>query len=176
MIISQKLKESNIAEYILYIWQVEDTIRAFDFDIDEIDRNIIRKYEQSREVKGDIRRWYEQLIRMMVREDIRKKGHLKITLDIIEKLSSLHQSLLQDPADKNYQELFSKALPFVNEFQQKAAAEGEGIIETCMNGLYALLLLRLQKRKVTRDTKEAMDSFRNLISYLTGRYHDRIRT
>ncbi len=173
MLISQKLIETNIAEYILYMWQVEDSIRAFRFDLDEIERNIIRKYEQSGEVKADIRQWYQQLIRMMIREDIRETGHLKITLEIAEKLSSLHQSLLQDPADKQYQELFSKALPYVSEFQQKAEAEGEGIIETCLNGLYALLLLRLQKRKINRDTKEAMDSFRNLISYLTVQYGNR---
>jgi hypothetical protein len=173
MIISRKLKESNIAEYILYMWQVEDTIRAFHFDIDEIDRNIIRKYELSREVKGNIRRWYEQLIRMMIREDIREKGHLQLTVDLMERLSSLHHSLLQDPADMRYQELFSKTLPYINEFQQKAGSEGKGVIETCLNGLYALLLLRLQKRKINRDTTEAMDCFRNLISYLTIRYQNR---
>ncbi len=172
MIISTKLKESNIAEYILYMWQVEDSIRAFDFDIDEIERNIIRNYEQSREVKGNIRQWYEQLIRMIVREDILKKGHLRITLELMEKLSALHHSLLQDPADKKYQELFSLALPYINEFQQKSGAEGQGVIHTCLNGLYALLLLRLQKRPINRDTKEAMDSFRNLISYLTVRYRN----
>ncbi len=173
MIISQKLKETNIAEYILYMWQVEDTIRAFHFDINEIDRNIIRKYEQSREVKGAIRQWYEQLIRMMVREDIREKGHLKFTLDSIDSLSSLHHSLLQEPTDKTYQELFRIALPYVNEFQKKAEAEGQGVIETCLNGLYALLLLRLQNRKINRDTGEAMDSYRNLLSYLTVRYQNR---
>lgn len=173
MIISGKLKETNIAEYILYMWQVEDTIRAFHFDLEAIDRVIIREYEQPREVKDRIRQWYEQLIRMMVREDIREKGHLKITLDLIERLTSLHQSLLQDPAERKYQELFGKALPYINEFQQKSRSEGQGIIGTCLNGLYALLLLRLQKRKINQNTGEAMDSFRNLISYLTVRYHER---
>ena len=30
MYIAQELRKSNIAEYLLYMWQVEDTIRAFD--------------------------------------------------------------------------------------------------------------------------------------------------
>ena len=33
MIISEELKQNNIAEYILYMWQTEDMIRSFDFDI-----------------------------------------------------------------------------------------------------------------------------------------------
>lgn len=173
MIISEKLKKTNIAEYILYMWQVEDSIRALNLNIEAIDRSIIRNYEQSRDVKERIRQWYEQLIRMMVREDIRTTGHLRITLDEMENLASLHQSLLQEPGDRKYQEMLGRALPYINEFQQKSRAEGQGIIETCLNGLYALLLLRLQGRQINRDTKEAMDSFRNLISYLTVRYHDR---
>lgn len=173
MIISEKLKKTNIAEYILYMWQVEDSIRALNLNIEAIDRSIIRNYEQSRDVKERIRQWYEQLIRMMVREDIRTTGHLRITLDEMENLASLHQSLLQEPGDRKYQEMLGRALPYINEFKQKSRAEGQGIIETCLNGLYALLLLRLQGRQINRDTKEAMDSFRNLISYLTVRYHDR---
>jgi len=172
MLISQKLKESNIAEYILYMWQVEDSIRALNHDIEQIDRIIIRNYDHPSNVKREIRNWYEQVIRMMVREDIRDQGHLKLTTDIIRELSSLHQSLLQENSDEQYKTLMGKALPFINEFQEKSGANGKGVIETCMNGLYALLLLRLQKKKVNQDTKEAMESFRNLISYLSAKYRE----
>ena len=37
MIISEELKNNNIAEYILYMWQTEDLIRSFDFDIEKGD-------------------------------------------------------------------------------------------------------------------------------------------
>lgn len=36
MYISQQLKQQNIAEYLLYMWQVEDLIRANGFDIERI--------------------------------------------------------------------------------------------------------------------------------------------
>ena len=32
--ISEQLRQANIAEYLLYMWQVEDTIRAYDLDIE----------------------------------------------------------------------------------------------------------------------------------------------
>lgn len=36
MIIAKKLKEQNIAEYLIYMWQVEDLIRANGCDIDRL--------------------------------------------------------------------------------------------------------------------------------------------
>ena len=41
-IASQKHKE-NIAEYLLYMWQIEDMIRAYGLDIDRIKTNVIDK-------------------------------------------------------------------------------------------------------------------------------------
>ena len=40
---SQKRKE-NIAEYLLYMWQIEDLIRANDLDLDKITQNIVAKF------------------------------------------------------------------------------------------------------------------------------------
>ena len=46
MKISQQLKEKNIAEYLIYMWQVEDLIRANKCDIDFIRNNIISRYRR----------------------------------------------------------------------------------------------------------------------------------
>jgi len=40
LVASQKRKE-NIAEYLLYMWQMEDIVRAFNLDIERIRQNII---------------------------------------------------------------------------------------------------------------------------------------
>ena len=36
MIIASQKKKENIAEYLLYMWQIEDIIRAYGLDIDQI--------------------------------------------------------------------------------------------------------------------------------------------
>ena len=36
MFISQDLRKNNIAEYLLYMWQVENIIRAFDCSLTRI--------------------------------------------------------------------------------------------------------------------------------------------
>ena len=56
---SQKKKE-NIAEYLLYMWQIEDLIRANGLDMDRIKSNILDKYtglseQQLREVHVKLR-------------------------------------------------------------------------------------------------------------------------
>lgn len=78
MIIAQAKRKENIAEYLLYMWQVEDTIRAYHFDIDEIDKNIISRFQVDDETKAKIKDWYENLIKMMELEHVKEKGHLQI--------------------------------------------------------------------------------------------------
>ena len=41
MIIARQKRKENIAEYLLYMWQVEDLIRANKFDMDSINRTVI---------------------------------------------------------------------------------------------------------------------------------------
>ena len=77
MLIAQEKRKTNIAEYILYMWQVEDLIRAHQFNIDLIEHNLISQYAQPAKIKNDIRDWYANLMLMMYREGIREKGHLR---------------------------------------------------------------------------------------------------
>ena len=46
MLIAQEKRKTNIAEYILYMWQVEDLIRAHQFNMDLIEQNLISQYAQ----------------------------------------------------------------------------------------------------------------------------------
>ncbi len=44
MIIASQKRKENIAEYLLYMWQIEDLIRANSLDLDKIKANVIDKY------------------------------------------------------------------------------------------------------------------------------------
>ena len=44
MIVSKKLKEQSISEYLLYMWQVEDLIRANNCDIDKLEQTVVAPY------------------------------------------------------------------------------------------------------------------------------------
>ncbi|MDE6171927.1 MAG: DUF4924 family protein, partial [Bacteroides sp.] len=46
MKVAQQLKAKNIAEYLIYMWQGEDLIRAHGCDSDKISKNIISRYPE----------------------------------------------------------------------------------------------------------------------------------
>ena len=63
----QKRKE-NIAEYILYLFQVEDLIRACDLDMEIIDKQLIPQYKTDTNTSTEISAWYKNLVLMMKKE------------------------------------------------------------------------------------------------------------
>ena len=71
MFIANELRKTNIAEYLLYMWQVEDTIRAFDCSISRIRREYIDRFDYTDEQKEDEADWFGNLIRMMNQEGSR---------------------------------------------------------------------------------------------------------
>jgi len=60
--IARKLKKGNICEYLLYMWQVEDLLRAFNLDIDVINERIIAPYPVSDDERKSLYGWYESLV------------------------------------------------------------------------------------------------------------------
>ena len=80
MITASVKKRENIAEYLLYMWQIEDIIRAYGLDSDRIQSEIIDRYSGLSDTqKKEMREWYESLIDMMRREDAEKSGHIPST-------------------------------------------------------------------------------------------------
>ena len=64
MFISQELRKTNIAEYLLYMWQVEDIIRSYDLSLSRIRREYIDRFDIDEEKKEEMVDWYGDLIRI----------------------------------------------------------------------------------------------------------------
>ncbi len=126
MKIAQQLKEKNIAEYLIYMWQVEDLLRANGCDIDRIRQNIILRYPE--EERPALEEWYGNLAGMMRAEGVTEKGHLQINRNVSINLTELHGELLASPKYPFYNAAYFKALPFIVELRQKERPErGIGI-------------------------------------------------
>ncbi|MDE6861041.1 MAG: DUF4924 family protein [Duncaniella sp.] len=169
-IASQKRKE-NIAEYLLYMWQIEDIIRANGLDIDKIKKNVIDKFQLNDAQRKEMEEWYESLIDMMRREEVEKTGHLQLNKNVIIQLTDLHLALLKDPRFPEYTAEFYKTLPFIVELRAKAGENPTGEIETCFNALYGMLMLRLQSKEVTSDTQNAITQITRFLALLTRNFH-----
>lgn len=172
MLIAKKLKQENIVEYLLYMWQVEDMIRANGFDVESIDRNIVSGFDQADNVKAEMCEWYENLIDMMLREDIKQSGHLIINRNTLSDISDLHNRLLKTPAETEYINAYYKTLPFIVELRAKSGNKEVSEIETCLSALYGFLLMRLQNREISGETQAAVSQISSLMRLLSQKYND----
>ena len=168
MKISQQLKEKNIAEYLIYMWQVEDLIRANKCDIDFIRNNIISRYPA--EEHAALEEWYGNLADMMRAEGVVEKGHLQINRNVIRNLTDLHAELLASTKYPFYNAAYFKALPFIVELRQKSGPKEESELETCFEAFYGVLLLRLQKKEISQGTAKAVESISSFLSLLANYY------
>lgn len=172
MIVASQKRKENIAEYLLYMWQVEDMIRAYGLDIDRIREQVIDRYpDLSDTQRREMREWYESLIDMMRREGVEKHGHLQLNRNTLSALVDLHQRLLADPRFPDYTALFYKTLPYIVELRAKAGDNPAGEIETCFNALYGMLLLRLRSREVSPETEAAIKAISTFIATLARDFH-----
>lgn len=164
MYIASRLRKENIAQYLLYMWQIEDIIRAYGLDIDRIDKEIISKFRE--ENRKALYEWYESLIDMMRREGVEKTGHLQINKNVIIQLAELHQALLRDPKFPQYTAEFYRTLPYIVDLRSKAGENRVGEIETCFTALYGMLMLRLQSKEITPATADAVKQISHFIATL----------
>lgn len=171
MIIASQKRKENIAEYLLYMWQIEDIIRANDLDIDRIRTNIIDRYDLTDAQRKEMTEWYESLIDMMRREGVERKGHLQLNKNILGQLVALHQALLKDPRFADYTAEFYRTLPFIVELRSKSGDDKAGEIETCFNALYGMLLLRLRSKEITPETQTAISQISRFIALLARDFH-----
>lgn len=171
MIIASQKRKENIAEYLLYMWQIEDIIRANDLDISKIEKNVIDRYQLSPEQKREMTEWYESLIDMMRRENVQKKGHLQLSKNVIIQLVDLHRALLKDPRFPEYTAQFYKTLPYIVELRAKSGDDKPGEIETCFNALYGMLMMRLQNKEISTDTQNAVYQITQFIKMLAKNFH-----
>jgi len=170
MFIAKKLRETNIAEYLLYMWQVEDTIRAFGCSLAVIQREYIGQFDYTEEQKEEEADWFGNLIRMMNSEGKREKGHLQINIVTMQQLCELHQQLLASTKYPFYSSEYYKVLPYIVELRNRGANKEEHEVETCFNSLYGTMMLRLKKKEISTNTAHAVKEITTLIGMLNDYY------
>ena len=170
MYISQELRKKNIAEYLLYMWQVEDIIRAYDCSLSRLRREYISQFDYTDEQKEEMTDWMGDLVRMMNQEGCREKGHLQINRIVIQQLSELNAELLESTKFPFYTSEYYKVLPFIVELRQKKGEDDVPEIETCFNALYGTMMLRLQKKEISTDTQLAIKEITTVIGMLSDYY------
>ena len=173
MKVAKEKKNSNIAEYVLYMWQIEDLLRAFHFDLVALEKNVFGIFSNEESERKEILEWYTNLVEMIETEKILEHGHLQITMNVVLDLNTLHVELLKRPEEEKYRELYYKAAPNLHEFEKRIKNKDTNEIEMMFLGLYGLLMMRIQKKDISEETEMGMKTFSDLMAALTIKYHER---
>ena len=144
-------KKDNIAEYILYLWQLEDYLRAFP-----------QQADASQEL--------HELNEMMHREGIIERGHLQLAQNALAELDELDAQLRQEEAV--YRAAVMRLQPSLNLLKAKTDRPTMSDIEACLLLLYQVMLLRIQKREISAETASVQTQATDLLRFLSKTYHD----
>ena len=169
MYISRKLREQSISEYLLYMWQVEDLIRANACDIDKIEHTVVAPYNLPDAQHAEFTEWYANLVEMMRLERVEQSGHLQINKNVIISLADLHYRLMHSQKFPFYQAAYYKALPFIVELRAKGGHD-KSELENCFDALYGVWMLRLQRKEVSKETANAVADIVKFIGLLSDYY------
>ena len=145
------LKKNNIAEYILYLWQIEDYLRAFP-------------------QQADANQELHDISEMMHQEDILKSGHLQLAQNALAELEDLHNDLLDQEA--TYRAAMIQLTPSLNILKSKTDRPTMSDIEACILLLYQIMLLKLQKRQISSETELVQKQATQILQYLSKTYKE----
>lgn len=172
MFVSEELRKNNIAEYLLYMWQVEDTVRAAGLDPDRLYDAVISGSGRSEKECQAWKQWYADLADMMRREGKVEKGHLQVNMGVLDLLADLHTRLIDSSKTEEYRDAYYKALPFIVELRAKNHSQDNNELQDCFELMYGVWMLRLQKKTISDATSQAVGVISKMIAMLASYYRD----
>ncbi len=146
-----KSKRENIAEYILYLWQIEDYLRAF---------------PQQAETNAELHDFAE----IMHREGVFTAGHTSLATNALAEMEQLHDELLDQEAQ--YRAMAIRLRPSLTLLKSKTDRPAMSDIEASLTLLYKIMLLRLQHKTVSQETALVQQQATQLLRTLSRYYYD----
>lgn len=154
--IAETLRGLNICEWLLYMWSAEDVVRS----------GKTHDTEWARFMPWWEKEWWDETARKMEAEGIGESGHLAEAERVLAELEDLHDRLSTERGTgDDYKKAYLRAAPAIHQLGGK-----EGLLRTCFVFLYGLLLLGLQKKEISEDTREAQKTVTEMLSILAGYY------
>lgn len=171
--IAEKKKAKNIGEFIIYMYQMEDLLRAYQFNMKDVKQYVVSHYPISEEEKEETFQWFQELADSMSHEGIKDSGHLKSVQSMVDLLANLHWQLLK--TDNTYFNIYQKAKPHIIQMVIEAGEKSPGNeIQICINAIYGLLLAKLRGREIPKDIVAATEIFGDVLSYLNWAYFEEL--
>ncbi len=160
MDIAQQKRKENIAEYILYLWQIEDLLRALQFSPEAIYSTLVKPRKLDSSQEQVLLAWYMDIANLLAQEKKEESGHLNHTLHLISDLHDLHLRLMQQQElGEDYRQRYSVLAQHLPALRSRLGKESDmSNTELCFRALYAALLYRVKGNgeKAVADTIEVV--------------------
>lgn len=144
MYIARQKRRENIAEYILYLWQIEDLLRALGMSPDAIWTSLVDSQDLTDQQKQESLMWYVSIGDLLKEEGKIQHGHLRHSLHLISDLQDLHGQLMKLPVGENYRMLYARLVPELPKLREAVDKQDISDIELCFRALYAVMLYRMK--------------------------------
>ena len=171
MFVAYQKKKENICEYFLYMFQIEDLIRACKCDKSLIESQLLPKYPSDMTTQNEVRQWYSGLTDQMVEERIQQSGHLVSLTNKINEVLDFHLYLLNNPKEVAYQMRFAKVEPIISELRQRQPSSAEfSDLHLALTAVYGFTILRLKGSQVSKETAAAISQLVVWFNELSGKF------
>jgi hypothetical protein len=171
MHIAREKIKNDIGGYLIYMFQIEDLIRACNFDHSVIEEKIINRYPANLTEKAEIKQWYIGLSDLMQEERLESKGHLLFLHNKISEVYEIHRYLISHPDEEEYQLVFRRTEPVIADLELKKPA-GDNILTAALNAIYGFILLRMKNQEITASTQKAISQLSTWINLLSVKFSE----
>ena len=145
MDIAKTKRRENIAEYILYLWQLEDLLRALQFSPEAVHSQLIAPRNLSQPEQRLYLEWYMDIADLLRQEGKERQGHLDHTLHLI---ADLHNPRLRAVLGRNE----------------------TSDTELCFRALYAAMLYRIRGEGGQQAVADTVEYISPAIAELASMY------
>lgn len=169
MLIAREKRKTNIAEYILYMWQVEDLLRSCSFNRETIEQKLVSRFQADEKTSREILDWYMNLAVMMEMEHIGPSGHIQVLKNLVNDLNEFHLKLLQTRADEQYIRLYHENRAAIEAFMKNSPGS-HNEVDACLNALYVVWVLKMKNVEISGQKLNSAAGFGKLMGHLSSRY------
>jgi hypothetical protein len=112
----------------------------------------------------------QEINEMMHREGIMDGGHLALANNALEEMEDLHAQILNEEA--LYRAAIMQLQPSLNLLKAKTDRPTMSDIEACLTLLYQIMMLRLQKKEISKQTADVQKQATMLLQFLSRTYYE----
>jgi hypothetical protein len=164
---TEKLR-TNVSEFIIYMYQMEDLIRIYNFNLEDIKQYVIHHFPVQDSEKKQMEDWFRDLMQRMKKQEVTERGHLAEVQVYVDELLRIKEHLL--PTDPEFAAIYNAARPHIRESIMESHGMVKNDVQACLNGIYGLLLCRMNDKEVPEEIEKSLHCFGDVLSYLSYHY------